>query len=358
MSPVKPALRIAFLILLAGWGEVSAGQLVPHPLEIQRVNRQLSGQLIDYTANHGHDNRIWAPSLQQKRDLYVYLPPGYCAEKRYPVIFFLHGFNQDELIFLRKAVLPLDRAIVTGELPPMILIAPDGSRFGRPALIGGGTFFLNSRAGNFEDFLIRDVFTFVTTHYSVRPERGAHCLFGVSMGGGSAYTQSFKHPELFGVVVGIFPPLNLRWMSCRGRYRDNFDPDCWGWRTDFDRDHEVIARFAGVITIRLRQLIVPLYGRRNPDTLQEIIENNPIEMLDLYDIKPGQFEMYVAYGGKDEFNLDAQVESFLYRAKQKCLPITVDYDPKGRHNARTALEFLPSLFRWLKPRLEPYAPPG
>jgi hypothetical protein len=67
-------------------------------------------------------------------------------------------------------------------------------------------------------------------------------------------------------------------------------------------------------------------------------------------------ELYVAYGGKDEFNLDAQVESFLYRAREKCLPVGVGYLPKGRHNVKTALQLLPGIIDWLRERLEPYGP--
>ena len=39
--------------------------------------------------------------------------------------------------------------------------------------------------------------------------------------------------------------------------------------------------------------------------------DNPIEMLDTHDLKEGELDMLVAYGRKDEFNIDAQVESFL-----------------------------------------------
>jgi S-formylglutathione hydrolase FrmB len=345
----------ALLILVVRFAPVEAN-VVPHPFKLERVNRRLQGQVIDYTANHGHDNRFWSPALEQKRDMYVYLPPGYSPDRQYPLVIFLHGFNQDEMSFLGDAVEPLDRAIAAGELPPVIIAAPDASLRGITCLFNAGTFFLNTRAGNFEDFLVEDVYRFITGHYPIRPEAEAHVLMGASMGGGAAFVQTIKHPDLFRTAVGIFPPLNLRWISCRGRYMDNFDPDCWGWRTDFSRNHEVVARFYGVITVRMRRVIVPLYGRRNPDVLRLVSETNPIEMLDLYDVKPGEFNFYVAYGGKDEFNLDAQIESFLYRAKQKGIEVGVEYDPEGRHNVKTALKLLPGVLRWLKPRLEPYAP--
>jgi hypothetical protein len=68
--------------------------------------------------------------------------------------------------------------------------------------------------------------------------------------------------------------------------------------------------------------------------------------------------MYVCYGGKDQFNCDAQVESFLYLARQRGLCIGVGYDPRGRHDVPTVLRLIPALFEWLHPLLAPYSPPG
>src|SRR5262249_40442762 len=134
-----------------------------------------------------------------------------------------------------------------------------------------------------------------------------------------------------------------------------FDPCCWGWRTRI-RNCEPVGRFVGgLVTIRLRSVIHPLFGT-GPEALEAISRENPIEMIDRLDLQDGVLDMYVAYGGKDEFNLDAQVESFLYRAKERGLGITVAYDPKGRHDAATAKRFFPGIVEWLGPRLAPYSP--
>jgi hypothetical protein len=57
--------------------------------------------------------------------------------------------------------------------------------------------------------------------------------------------------------------------------------------------------------------------------------------------------MYVAYGGQDQFNIDAQAESFLYRARQRGLTVGTGYDPRGRHNQATARRLLPGIIDWL-----------
>src|SRR5262245_17097419 len=257
------ALGVLLLLVL---GPRAEAHLLPRPLRLAMLNRKLAGRLVDHTRNHGPDRRIWSESLGEKRDLYVYLPPGFDPCKKYPLIVYLHGFNEDELGFLNEVVHPIDKAMSAGLLPPAIVAVPDGSVRGLNCLATSGTFFLNSKLGAYEDFLVRDVYDFLLGHYPIRPEPEAHVLLGVSMGGGAAFHHAIRYPDKFKVCVGVFPPLNLRWISCRGRYLDNFDPCCWGWREDFSRGLEVVGRFYGVITIRSHRVLTPLYGKATAQT--------------------------------------------------------------------------------------------
>jgi S-formylglutathione hydrolase FrmB len=351
---VKPYrwLGAVLLLTLVPAGALARG--LRTPIEVLLDRHRLHGTLVDYTHNQGIDRRIWSESLGQRRDLYVYLPPGYDPHRCYPLIIWLHGFGQDEQAFVHYLVRPLDDAIADGRLPPAIVAAPDGSLNGSPCFGTAGSFFVNSKAGNFEDFVVHDVYNFVVCHYLIRPEREAHVLAGVSMGGGGAYNLAMRHRDQFEVVLAIFPPLNTRWMDCHGDYRANFDPCCWRWRTDYSHRREVVGRFyGGLLTFRLKDLGEPIYGR-GPDVLPQASRDNPIENLDRLNVQPGELDMYVAYGGQDQFNLDAQVESFLYRAREKGLDIHVEYDPRGKHDVATAREFYPSIIEWLRPRLEPF----
>ncbi|HLJ96300.1 MAG TPA: alpha/beta hydrolase-fold protein [Gemmataceae bacterium] len=323
--------------------------------DLDEINHKIQGQVIDHTDNHGADRRIWSSALHEKRALYVYLPPSFNPHERYPVMFWLHGFAQDERSFLRYVVNDLDAAMVAGRLPAMIVVAPDGSLTRNPFRISAGSFFLNTRAGAFEDFVMVDVWKFVLENYPIRPEREAHVLAGVSMGGGSAYNLAMKHRDRFKVVLGIFPPLNNRWLDCHCRYLVPFDPACWGWRTDFSNPYEVVGRFYGILTIRLKDVMDSLYTG-GPETVAQVSWDNPIEMIDRLCLQEGELCMYVAYGGRDEFNITAQVESFLFRARQRGLSITVAYDPRGKHDFASAQKFWPSVMEWLYPLVAPFSP--
>lgn len=355
-------MRIApWIVVLATWISLTCPNLQAHPIRTRisypLISGRLHGQLLPFTKGPDGDNRIWSQALCEKRDMYVYLPPHFDPELQYPLLIWLHGFAQDEYSFLVDVVELFDEAITRGQIPPMIIAAPDGSPEGNSCFFQVGTFFLNTKLGAFEDYLLNDVWNFLMQNFPIRPEREAHVLGGVSMGGGVAYNKAFKCPERFKVVFGIFPPLNVRWMDTRGRYRANFHPDDWGWKTDFaSRPREVVGRFYGLIPIRQRNVILPLYGRIDPSLADKASRDNPIEMLDSRNVQDGQFAMYIAYGGLDEFNIDAQVESFLHRAGQRGLTIKVDYDRFGRHSRTTASKFVPSLLCWLNEQLVGYGP--
>jgi S-formylglutathione hydrolase FrmB len=347
-------LLIACLPVSPAW----AGDKHKEKSSLERTNQHLRGTVEDYTHNHGKDNRIWSRALFERRDLYVYLPPGYNPYQHYPLMLWLHGFAQDEKSFLTEVVPLLDQAMVEGKLPPIIVAAPDGSLTGEPSLWFGGSFFLNSMAGAYEDYLLEDVWDFVVTKYRVLSDRGAHILAGASMGGFGAFNLGIKHRECFGIVIGVFPPVNLRWVNKKGRYFGNFDPKNWGWRTTVEQGHEVIARFyGGVVTIRLKQVIDPLFGR-DGEALAQVSRENPIEMIDRLHLREGQLHMYIAYGGKDQFNIDAQVESFLYLCCCRGISVGVGYEPRGRHDYATAAKLFPGMVDWLAPLLAPYCPVG
>jgi hypothetical protein len=64
--------------------------------------------------------------------------------------------------------------------------------------------------------------------------------------------------------------------------------------------------------------------------------------------------MFIGYAGRDEFNIDAQVESFLHVARQRGLEIKVAFDPRGHHTVATGFRLFPEFVRWLGPLLRGY----
>jgi pimeloyl-ACP methyl ester carboxylesterase len=347
--PPRPFALLALLLLLP------AVQAAPQrKIDLGQFNSCLHGRVLDYTHNHGADNRIWSQALCQRRDLYVYLPPCFDPALQYPILLYLHGFTQDETHFLENLVPLFDQAIVEGRLPPCLVACPDGSIPGKPAFFNSASFYVNTNAGAFEDYLIHDVWPFLLAHFPIRPEREAHVLIGASMGGTGAFNLAFHYPDQFRSIIGIFPAVNLRWTDCRGHYRGDFDPCCWGWRTR-GKPHEVAGRFYGVISVRFKVLLTPLFGR-GPQVIDGLARINPIELLDVCDVQPGMFDMYLGYGDRDQFNIDAQVESFAYRARQRGLTVAVDVEPGAKHDLAAGKLLFPRAVAWVAPLIAPYSP--
>lgn len=336
---------------VALWVEVIGfGQAPPAPFgrhQLERIQRGLHGQLLDFTHNHGADRRIWSPALGERRDVYVYLPPGYDPARKYPMTITLHGAAQDELFYIQSQVQLFDRAIANGLVPPFILVVPDGSLRGHATAIKPASFWTNSKAGAFEDYVMCDVWNFITCNFSVRPEREAHTLTGASMGGSAAFALAIKHKDRVKTAVGFAPLLNLRYVDCHGKYRTNFDPCCFGLRERMN-GYEALGR-RRLFTLRFDSLFGPLFGRGD-EAIAGLSAINPYELMDRYDLQPGELNLYAAYGGRDEFNVGAQIESFVWRARQRGIEVTVDCDPNGGHDLSTALKLFPAAVRWTAER--------
>jgi S-formylglutathione hydrolase FrmB len=342
---------LAALALSSTWPARAAG--LGKGSDLEKVNRCLHGQVLDFTRNHGSDRRIWSRALCEKRDLYVYLPPGFDPAKKYPLAIFLHGATQDEQFFIGGLVQGFDQTIALGKLPPFIVAAPDGSLKGRPSFFRIASFFANTDAGRYEDFVMEDVWNFLMENFPVRPEREAHALIGASMGGSAAFAHAIKHRDKVKIAIGFMPLLNLRWVDCHDRYWGPFDPCCWGWRSKL-KPCETIGRPGELVKIRFRNLYCPLIGY-GPDAIAKLSQFNPIEMMDRYDLKDGELDLFVGYGGMDEFNIAAQVESFLYRAKERGITVGVTFDPQGHHNVESGRRLFPDAIRWVTPLVAPYA---
>jgi hypothetical protein len=341
----------ALAVLMVALPTTSAKSRLRKADELSQVNCQLQGRLIDITNNHGEDRRFYSAALGTMRDMYVYVPPGYDVRKAYPVIVWLHGFSQDEHAFL-KMVPKFDQAVAEGKLPPVIVAVPDGTFKGKARITRTGSFFVNGKQGNYEDLLVVDVWNYLNAHFAIRPEKEAHVIAGASMGGFSAFNIAIKHRDIFQIAVGILPLLDLRYADCHGNHFGPFDPNCMGRQEHF-RPLRLAGRLYGVIPVREGAAMRPVFG--NGREIEERLKTeNPAEILDLYDVKPGELKMFIAYGARDQFNVPGEVDSFLYFAGLHGLTADVVIDPNGRHNKKTGVKFFGPLCEWLTPLLEPY----
>jgi enterochelin esterase-like enzyme len=122
----------------------------------------------------------------------VYLPPDYgTSTRRYPVVYLLHGYTDDESGWIQygEVNLAADRAIAAREIPPMIIVMPDG----------GVTFYINDAAGKvrYEDMFVQELIPYIDSTYRTRADREFRGVAGLSMGGWGTLVYTLRHPDLF-----------------------------------------------------------------------------------------------------------------------------------------------------------------
>jgi enterochelin esterase-like enzyme len=139
-----------------------------------------------------------------RRKMQVYTPPGYSMDRKYPVLYLLHGIGGDESEWKRFATpdVLLDNLIADGKAVPMIIVMPNGRA--QPNDRPEGNVFSHAPAfAKFEQDLLNDVIPAIESRYSVRTNREQRALAGLSMGGGQSLNFGLGHLDTF-AWVGAF----------------------------------------------------------------------------------------------------------------------------------------------------------
>lgn len=206
---------------------------------------------------------LLAPSLGHAKRILAYLPPGYdcAARERYPVFYFSDGHDLFDwnpfALDLDPAVAAeiaaregwygswrldqqLDRAIINGDLPPMIIIgiaSDDGmrSRDLAPVPWRGSD---EVRGRQYGDFIAETVVLTVDRRYRTAADRRCRGIGGASLGGVSALRIGLDHGDRFGLVLALSPVLGDPAIAddLARAWPVGGDAGPSAWRIDFDDD--------------------------------------------------------------------------------------------------------------------------
>jgi enterochelin esterase family protein len=140
------------------------------------------------------------------RDLCVYLPPEYetrenTGERRFPVVYLLTGFTgRGRMLLNDNAFTPniaerMDALISSGKIAPMIVVMPDCFTH------YGGSQYINSTAtGNYEDYLIEEIVSFVDANFRTIADKNSRAVMGKSSGGYGALIMAMRRANVFGLA--------------------------------------------------------------------------------------------------------------------------------------------------------------
>jgi enterochelin esterase-like enzyme len=128
----------------------------------------------------------------------IYLPPDYqTSSRRYPVVYLLHGYTDNDTGWLQFGEInqTADRAIAEQQIPPMIIVMPDG----------GVSWYINDYQGKvrYEDFFFQEFIPYIDATYRTRPEKEFRGIAGLSMGGWGTLIYALRHPEMFAAAAAF-----------------------------------------------------------------------------------------------------------------------------------------------------------
>lgn len=150
-------------------------------------------------------------TVGNSRKALIYTPPGYSADKKYPVLYLLHGIGGDEEEWRRggQPNVILDNLIADKMAVPMIVVMPNGRA--QPNDRAEGNVMATAPAfANFEQDLLADLIPFIESKYSVKAGREDRALAGLSMGGGQSLNFGLGHLDTFAWVGGFSSAPNTR----------------------------------------------------------------------------------------------------------------------------------------------------
>ena len=194
MIPPKPARVVPFEMARSSVTEIKgwAARLAVVAIACLAIQGTVSaGQVLAYSFFSQALGRDWRYN--------VYLPDGYDhSDLRYPVLFMLHGYSENENAWVSKGQINAvaDRLIRSGEISPVLIIMP-GS---------GDNWYLDLKE-KIETAFIQDLVPEVERTFRVIPEREGWGIGGDSMGGYGALRFILKYSERFSAALLMSPAI-------------------------------------------------------------------------------------------------------------------------------------------------------
>jgi len=164
---------------------------------------------------HGILDTIYYQSktVGTNRKALIYTPPGYSKDKRYPVLYLLHGIGGDEKEWLNGGhpQIILDNLYSENKIEPMIVVMPNGRAMKDDR--AGGNIMAPDKVqafATFEKDLLNDLIPFIEKTFPVYTDREHRAIAGLSMGGGQSLNFGLGNLDAFAWIGGFSSAPNTK----------------------------------------------------------------------------------------------------------------------------------------------------
>lgn len=165
--------------------------------------------------SHGKIDTITYPSatVGTNRKALIYTPPGFSKEKKYPVLYLLHGIGGDEKEWLNGGhpEIILDNLFAENKVEHMVVVMPNGRAMKDDRAIGN--IFDREKVeafATFEKDLWNDLIPFIEKTFPVINDREHRAIAGLSMGGGQSLNFGLGNLDKFALVGGFSSAPNTK----------------------------------------------------------------------------------------------------------------------------------------------------
>lgn len=143
----------------------------------------------------------------------VLLPPGYSADRKYPVLYFLHGIFGDENSMIgdgnNKIPEILGNLAAEGKAGEMIVVFPNMYATSDPDQKPGFDSKAIAPYDNFINDLVNDLIPYIESNYAASTAKEDRAIIGFSMGGRESLFIGVNRPDLFSCIGAISPAPGL-----------------------------------------------------------------------------------------------------------------------------------------------------
>jgi S-formylglutathione hydrolase FrmB len=209
----------------------------------------------------------YSNAMQKTIPAIVVTPDNYSPDKKYPVVYLLHGYSGNYTGWMD---INGDYIRKTADAEKMIIVSPDGGYSSWYYDVPG------DKNCQYETYITSELVQWIDGHYATLQSPKGRGITGLSMGGHGALFLAFKHPDVFGIAgsmsggVDIRPfPLNWDLAKRLGSYAEN--PENW--------EKNTVINLTYLLTANTLKIIIDcgsedFFYTVNKNLHQKLLENN------------------------------------------------------------------------------------
>ena len=201
---MKASISLILALIAFSYNAYSQNRLTPAPIGFDIVRESIPHGKIDTIT-------YFSKTVGNKRKALIYTPPGFSKEKKYPVLYLLHGIGGDEKEWYNQGQpqVILDNLYADGKVEPMIVVLPNG-RAMKDDRATGDVYGKAAAFATFEQDLLKDLIPYVEKNYPAIKDSQHRAIAGLSMGGGQSLNFGLGNLDKFAWVGGFSSAPNTK----------------------------------------------------------------------------------------------------------------------------------------------------